>query len=113
MQEITFGSTYRIPLTQPGAGKAKKEILKRIASQYQNVLFPNGSTGYVRVSIRKRLDKAFEQKLSMEHIKVYQKFERNNVPKTQFENSGVPKLDLYINEALKNGNYKQFGKQKK
>lgn len=113
MQEITFGSTYRIPLTQIGAGKAKKDKLKTIASKYQNVLFPNGNTGYVRVSIRKRLDSRFEQEIKKFGIKVYQKFDKHNVPKTGFEYSGVPKLDLYIKDALENGNYKQFGKPKK
>ena len=113
MQNISFGSTYRIPLTQPGAGSAKKDLLKKIASQYQNVLYPNGNSGNVRVSIRKRLDKRFEQEIRQAGIRVYQKFDRHNVPKTEFEHSGVSKLDLYIKDELARGNYRQFGKQKK
>ncbi len=112
MQEISFCSTYRIPLTQPGSSRAKKDLLKTIASKYQNVLFPSGNTGYVRVSVRKRLDSRFEQQIKQAKFKVYQKFAKHNVPKTEFENSGVPKLDLYINDALKKGDYLQFGKQK-
>ena len=113
MSDISFGSTYRIPLVQQGITAAKREALKSMASRYQNVLYPNGSNGNVRVSIRQRLDAGFELKLKRLGFKVFQKFERNNVPKTEFENSGVSKLDLYIKDELKRANYKQFGKQKK
>ena len=113
MNELSFGSTYRIPLTQPGVGSAKKEALKYMVSKYQNVLYPSGNTGNVRASIRKRLDSKFEQKLRQLGFKVYQKFDRHNVPKSKFENSDVSKLDLYIKEALQSGEYRQFGKQKK
>lgn len=100
----TFTSTYRIPLIGTSAKKAE---LKKLVSKYQNYLYPNGKQGYVRVSIRKRLDEGFEQKLRQKiGLKVYQKFERHNVPKTN------NKMDDYIKEELKNGNYRQFGKQK-
>ncbi len=103
----TFGSTYRIPLVEQNVTAGKKEIIKKIASRYQNVMCPKGGQGFVRVSIRKRLDKCFEDTLSREKIKIYQKFERHNVPKTN------GKMDDYIREELKNGNYRQFGKQKR
>ena len=102
----TFSSTYRIPLKEQNVSSAKREIIKKIASRYQNVMYPNGNQGYVRVSIRKRLDQGFEDTLSRNKIKIYQKFERHNVPKTN------NKMDNYIREELKNGNYRQFGKQK-
>ena len=69
-------------------------------------MYPNGNQGNVRVSIRKRLDEGFEQKLKQIGFKVFQKFEKHNIPKT----NGI--MDDYIKEELKNGNYKQFGKQK-
>lgn len=103
----TFTSTYRIPLVEQNVSSAKREIIKAIASRYQNVMYPKGGQGFVRVSIRKRLDKGFEDALSREKIKIYQKFERHNIPKTN------GKMDDYIREELKSGNYKQFGKQKK
>ena len=102
----TFGSTYRIPLVEQNISSAKREALKKMASKYQNVMYPNGNQGNVRVSIRKRLDEGFEQKLRQIGFKVFQRFERHNVPKTK------GKMDEYIKEELKNGNYKQFGKQK-
>ena len=103
---VSFCSTYRIPLVERNVSKAKRGIIKEIASKYQNVMYQSGNQGYVRVSIRKRLDEGFEQKLSQKNIKIYQKFERHNVPKTD------GRMDSYIREELKNGNYRQFGKQK-
>lgn len=111
MNQISFQSTYRIPLVEQNISPAKRQALKKLASKYQNVLFPNGNNGHVRISMRKRLDEGFEQKLKQIGFKVFQKFERHNVPKTEFEHSGVSKLDLYIKKELLKRNYKQFGKQ--
>lgn len=105
--EISFTSTYRIPLTEQNVTVAKRTSLKKLASKYQNYRYPNGSDGYVRVSIRKRLDAKFEEKLKSIGISVYQKFNRHNVPKTN------GKMDIYIKSELDAGNYKQYGKQKK
>ena len=106
MAEISFTSTYRIPLVEQNVSVAKRQALKTMASKYQNVLYPSGNQGNVRVSIRKRLDESFEQKLKQIGFKVFQKFEKHNVPKTN------NKMDNYIKEELKSGNYRQFGKHK-
>jgi len=103
---MIFGSTYRIPLVEQNISSAKRETLKKFVSKYQNYLYPNGNQGSVRVSIRKRLDESFEQKLRQIGFKVFQRFERHNVPKTN------SRMDDYIKEELKTGNYRQFGKQK-
>ena len=103
---VNFTSTYRIPLVEQNVTSAKRESLKKFASKYQNVLYPNGNQGSVRVSIRKRLDVGFEQKIKQIGFKVFQKFERHNVPKTNSQ------MDNYIRESIKNGSYKQYGKQK-
>ena len=107
MYNISFGSTYRIPLVEQNITQGKREALKKMASRYQNVLYPTGNQGSVRVSIRKRLDQGFEQKLRQIGFKVFQKFERHNVPKT------AGNMDKYIKESLDSRNYKQFGKQMK
>ena len=104
--EVSFTSTYRIPLVEQNISVAKREALKKMASKYQNTLYPSGNQGNVRVSIRKRLDDGFEQKLRQIGFKVFQKFERHNVPKTN------GKMDNYIKESLKSGEYVQFGKHK-
>lgn len=111
MSDLAFTSTYRIPLVEQGITQAKREGLKKMASKYQNALFPQGNNGFVRVSVRKRLDAGFEQKLRQLGFKVFQRFERNNVAKTFLPYEGATKLDLYINDCLKSRNYKQFGKQ--
>ena len=102
-----FTSTYRIPLVEQNISVAKREALKKMASKYQNAMYPSGNQGNVRVSIRKRLDDGFEQKLRQLGFKVFQKFERHNVPKTN------GKMDNYIKEELIKENYEQFGKQRK
>ena len=107
MTQVSFTSTYRIPLVEQNITPAKREALKNIANKYQNVLYPNGNNGYVRVSIRKRLDYGFEQKLKQIGFKVFQKFDRHNIPKTD------NRMDEYIKEQLITRNYKQFGKQMK
>ena len=104
--QTQFKSTYRIPLVEQNISSAKREALKKMASKYQNVLYPNGNQGNVRLSIRKRLDEGFEQKLRQLGFKVFQRFERHNIPKTN------NKMDDYIKEELKNGRYHQFGKHK-
>lgn len=107
MTQVSFTSTYRIPLVEQNVSVAKRQALKNMASKYQNVMYPSGNQGYVRVSIRKRLDEGFEQKLRQIGFKVFQKFERHNVPKTK------GKMDEYIKESLISGDYHQFGKHKK
>lgn len=107
MTEVSFGSTYRIPLVEQNISPAKREALKKAAKGYQNVLYPKGNNGYMRISIRKRLDDRFEQKLRQIGFKVFQKFDRHNVPKTD----GM--MDTYIKEQLDTRNYQQFGKQMK
>ena len=59
MNEISFTSTYRIHLVEQNISPAKRKSLKKMVSSYQNVLYPKGESGHVRVSIRKRLDKDF------------------------------------------------------
>lgn len=107
MTEVSFTSTYRIPLVEQNITPAKRDALKRMASRYQNVLYPNGNNGYVRVSIRKRLDNGFEQKLKQIGFNVFQKFDRHNIPKTD------DRMDEYIKAQLDTRNYQQFGKQMK
>lgn len=102
-----FTSTYRIPLVEQHITVAKRAALKKLASKYQNYRYPNGNNGCVRLSIRKRLDADFEQKLRQLGFKVYQKFAKHNIPKTD------NRMDKYISTAYANGDYRQFGKQRR
>ena len=100
---ISFGSTYRVPITQPGVNNAKKERLRELASEY-NGLIGSSKTSALRVSLPNELDKEFEDKLKKIGYKQYQKFDAENLPKE--------KIDEYIKKALNQFDYSQKGKQK-
>lgn len=104
MNEISFGSTYRIPITQQGVNKAKKLRLKALIGSYPNGLVGNGNMGYARISIPNENDNAFMRKLKGIGYRVYQKFEAENISKEH--------LDEYIKTCLVKGDYSQVGKQK-
>ena len=106
IKDTSFGSTYRIPIFEPGITDAKRAALKVLVSRYQNYRFPEGNNGCAKLSIRKKLDEGFEQKLRQIGFKVYQKFEKNNLPKTD------NRMDKYISINYARGNYQQFGKQR-
>lgn len=104
MTQVSFTSTYRIPLIERKVSVAKRQALKDLASKYENHLYPNGNKGCVRISIPEEQDGQFEQKLRQIGFKVFQKFEQHDV--------SYDKMDSYIKQALKYNEYKQFGKQK-
>lgn len=103
MTEINFGSTYRIPVSQPGINKAKKIGLKSLVDSYGG-LVGTGNTGYARVSIPNEKDTKFLQKLRSLGYKIYQVFEGEKISKKD--------LDDYIKKALASNEYNQKGKQK-
>ena len=105
MNDISFKSTYRVELVNPGINKAKREKLKAFAKTCQNSLFPNGQQGAVRISVNKDQDSFVENKIKQIGFKIYQKFNLHNLaPNT---------MDIAIKEALNKGEYTQFGKQVK
>lgn len=103
MSEISFGSTFRIPITQQGINKSKKVQLKSLIDSYGG-LVGTGNTGYARVSIGNDKDAAFLRKLKGIGYRVFQQFQGENIAKKN--------LDRYIKNCLDNRDYKQFGKQK-
>ena len=103
MNDISFTSTYRIPLVSPGINKPKREKLKEFAETCENFLFPNGQQGAVRISVDEKEDAFVEKKIRQLGFKIYQKFDLHNlVPDT---------MDTAIKKALDKGEYTQFGKQ--
>lgn len=101
---VNFGSTYRIPISQPGVNNAKKERLRELTSEYDG-LISSSKTGAARVSIENKLDEKFEKKLRGIGYKEYQKFPAEKLSKDE--------IDLYIRLNQPKGNYTQRGKQKK
>lgn len=104
MNDISFQSTFRIQISQPGINKAKKNRLKSLIESYPNGLIGNSNTGHARISIPNENDTAFISKLKNIGYKIYQKFEGENISK---EN-----LDNYIKDCLNKRDYSQIGKQK-
>ena len=103
MTEVNFGSTFRIPVTQPGVNKAKKVKLKGLIDSYGG-LVGTGNTGYARVSVPNEKDESFLRKLKSIGYKVFQVFEGENISRKS--------LDDYIKSCLDARDYKQVGKQK-
>ena len=105
MFNLSFGSTYRIPITQPGANNSKKEKLRNLVESYPNGLIGKSKTGYARVSVPEEADNTFESRLKGIGYKVFQKFDGHDISK---EN-----LDLFIKEKLDTRDYNQKGKKMK
>ena len=102
--EVTFKSTYQIPLSGPKLSKGKaKYLIDWVVPRYKNVLITNN---YVKLSISEESDNAFEQKLRQIGFKVYQKFFEHDIPKNEIEKC--------IAKVFREGKpYKQYGKQPK
>ena len=105
MTEISFGSTYRIAITQAGINNAKKDKLRSLVAEYPNALISKNKTGYARVSVSEAEDANFVRKLRTIGYKVYQIFDRHDVKANE--------LDYYIKEQLSVMEYSQKGKNKK
>ncbi len=102
---ISFGSTFRIPISQPGVNSAKKERLKQFIASYENGLIGNSKTGYARVSILDSEDAEFVRRLKQVGYKIFQKFDGENIPKNE--------IDSFIKTRLNAGDFSQTGKNKK
>ena len=105
IDNISFGSTFRIPVSQPGINAAKKAKLRTLIESYPNGLIGKNKTGNARVSMPNSEDATFIQKLKTIGYKVFQKFEAEDVPKRD--------IDKYIKRALDNRDYHQLGKNRK
>ena len=105
IDKISFGSTFRIPVSQAGINSAKKAKLRELIESYPNGLIGKNKTGNARVSMPNSEDANFIKKLKTIGYKVFQKFEAEDVPKRD--------IDKYIKRALDNRDYHQLGKNRK
>lgn len=102
MNDISFGSTFRIPVSHAGINSAKKQKLKSLILSYKNGLIGNNKTGYARVSIPNADDAEFLRRLKGIGYKVYQKFDGENIDKNN--------LDTFIKSKLDSRDFMQKGK---
>ena len=100
--EISFTSTYRIPITQAGINNAKKIKLRELIESYPNGLIGKSKQGYARVSMPDSEDENFVRKLKGIGYKVYQRFDGENI--------GADGLDLFIKQKLDARDFNQKGK---
>lgn len=100
--EISFTSTYRIPITQAGVNNAKKIKLRELIESYPNSLIGKSKQGYARVSMADSEDENFIRKLKGIGYKIYQKFDGENI---EPEN-----LDVFIKEKINARDFNQKGK---
>ncbi len=102
MTEISFTSTYRIPISQAGVNAAKKAKLKELIESYPNGLIGRSKLGHARISVPDKEDASFVAKLKKIGYKVYQVFDGDNLPKG--------KIDAFIRDNLSASTFKQKGK---
>ena len=105
LQKISFTSTYRIPLSEHRMKPNKKDTVKKFSDNFPNHLHSNNRRGWVRISVPEEQDQGIEQSLNDMGIKIYQKFPEHDVP--------IRKMNEYIKNALRLGQYEQIGKLKK
>ena len=100
--EISFTSTYRIPITQAGVNNAKKMKLRELIESYPNGLIGKSKQGYARVSMPDSEDENFVRKLKGIGYKIFQRFDGENI--------GADGLDLFIKQKLDARDFNQKGK---
>ena len=92
--QVSFGSTYRIQISQPGVNKAKKQRLRELTSEYGG-LISSSNTGTARVSIYNTEDALFENKLRGIGYTEFQKFGYENLPSSEIDTKIKKSLQLY------------------
>lgn len=112
MSDVSFGSVYRIPITQSGVNAAKKAKLKDLIESYPNGLIGKSKTGFARVSVQDSDDAGFIGKLRAIGYKIFQKFEGDNISRDNLDSYIKAKLDSR-EFSLKGKQYKKMSKEMK
>lgn len=84
MTNISFGSTYRIPVSQWGINNTKKLQLKNFISS-NNGIVTKGKDSCALVSISDKKDMNFIRKLKKLGFFEYEMFEGEKIPKESLE----------------------------
>ena len=80
MSEISFGSTFKIPVSQWGINNTKKIKLKSLVGAYNGIV-TKGKDNYAVLSIPDKKDKNFLYKLRSLGYFQFEQFEGEKIPK--------------------------------
>ena len=80
MSEITFGSSYKIPLTQWGINNSKKLQLKSLIGSYGGKIGGKGQDSFAVVSMQDKKDMGFIRKLRKIGYFQFEMFENSEFP---------------------------------
>ncbi len=80
MSEITFGSSYKIPLTQWGINNSKKLQLKSLIGSYGGKIGGKGQDSFAVVSMQDKKDMGFIRKLRKIGYFQFEMFENSDFP---------------------------------
>ncbi len=105
---ISFTSSYRFPMTQPGLNRFKREALVPELLKYSGKIdifqIPKTGKGNGRISVKANLDSLVEGILKKFGFKRYQKMPLHDAP--------IEKVDEYVRTMNRTGAYIQKGMQK-
>ena len=85
MSDISFKSTFKIPVSQWGVNNTKKIQLKSLVSSYPNWLITAGKDKQALISIPDSKDFRFLRKLRKIGYNEFDKFEGENIKKASLE----------------------------
>lgn len=80
MSEISFKSTFKIPMSQWGINNTKKLQLKSLVGSYNGIV-TKGKDNYAVLSIPDKKDKGFLYKLRSLGYFQFEQFEGEKIPK--------------------------------
>lgn len=80
MSEISFGSSYKIPVSQWGINNTKKIQLKSLIGSYSGKICGKGQDSFALVSIQDKKDMGFIRKLRKIGYFQFEMFENNKIP---------------------------------
>ncbi len=80
MSEISFGSSYKIPVSQWGINNTKKLQLKSLVGSYGGKIGGKGLDSFAVVSMQDKKDMGFIRKLRKIGYFQFEMFENSNFP---------------------------------
>ena len=80
MSEISFGSSYKIPVSQCGINNSKKLQLKSLIGSYAGKICGKGQDSFAIVSMQDKKDMSFIRKLRKIGYFQFEMFENSEFP---------------------------------